>query len=380
MGVRRGDRVSRGLPGAAVLLLPVLLLGGCGFIVDPPNNGGGGTTTTNRAYVINATTSTVSGFALGTGTLTAVPGSPFALQAVPQAAVVSRNNKFLYVAGQGTISGYAIASDGSLSALSCSGCATVGAVSSLDVSPDGQWLFGLDLLNTTIDLWQIDSTTGALTTATPVGYSITDATVVRKRVHVSPSGSLVVASLGTAGEVLFSFDTTTGGFGTQVSRLATGSTQTSDNDAAFDATSGRLYVARSGTGAGLAVYSISGLNLAAISGSPFAAGKTPAAVALDSKSTNVYVANRDDGTISGYGIDANGVVTALSSSPYPSGSGVGFLALDSTGGNLLATASGGSPDLTVYTFDALVPGKLNASATSGGSTQSSGAAGVALTR
>lgn len=383
VGVRCTSRVTQRevlTVAAAVLPICLLLLTGCGFIVDPPNNGGGGTTTTNRAYLLNSTSSSVSGFALGTGTLRALNGSPFGLGFVPQAAVVSRNNSYLYVAGPGTISGYAINSDGSLTALSCSGCATIATVAALDVSPDGQWLVGLDTINTTIDLWQIDGPTGALTAATPAGFSITDATVVRKRIHVSPSGGLVVASLGTAGEVLLSFNTTTGAFGSNYTRITTGSTQTSDNDAEFDSTSSRLYIARSGTNSGLAVYSISGLGLTAISGSPFATGPTPAAVALDSKSANVYVANSGAATITGYAIDATtGALTALTGSPYPSGTGVNFLALDSTGANLLASAQGGSPDLTVYTFDALTPGKLNASGTSGGSTAASGAVGVALT-
>lgn len=364
----------------AILGLPLLV--GCGFFVDPVNGGGtggGGSTTGNRAYVVNATTSTVSGFAIAAGTLTALPGGPFSLGYTPQADVVSRNNNFLYVAGTGTLNTYGIASDGSLSQLSCQGCTVIGSVASLDVSPDGQWLFGLDQVTSQIDLWQLDSTTGALTAAQGAGYTITDATVIRRRVRVSSAGDYVIASLGTAGDVLVPFNTASGAFGATYVRIATGSAQVSDNDAVLNTARTLLFVARSGPGGGVAVYNVSGLSVNPVSGSPFAAGDTPSAVALDGTSTYVYTGNRNGATVSGYSIGAGGVLTALAGSPFASGSGVGALALDSTGTLLLATAAGGTPDLTLYTFDALTAGRLNASATAAAGTDPAGSAGLALT-
>src|SRR6185437_8862592 len=84
----------------------VAALTGCsGFFVPvvplPPGSTG------NYVYVANSTT--------GTGTLTGVPGSPLTLGYTPQAMVVTRDNKFLYVAAPGNINVYTINSDGSLS-------------------------------------------------------------------------------------------------------------------------------------------------------------------------------------------------------------------------------------------------------------------------
>ncbi len=102
--------------------------------------------------------------------------------------------------------------------------------------------------------------------------------------------------------------------------------------------------------------------LTPVTGTPFAAGSGTFAVTLDPTGTYVYAANRTDGTISGYTI-VPGTTTAalsltpLSGSPYASGTGVQALGMDSTGKYLLAVAVGGSPDLTMYSFDIPVPGE-----------------------
>ncbi len=53
-------------------------------------------------------------------------------------------------------------------------------------------------------------------------------------------------------------------------------------------------------------------------------------------------------------------LTAVSGSPFASGVGVSTVAADSTGKYVLATAQSGSPDLSVYSFDATTAGKLDA--------------------
>ncbi len=64
-----------------------------------------------------------------------------------------------------------------------------------------------------------------------------------------------------------------------------------------------VYIARSGTNGGVAVYSIGAAGaLTPVTGSPFAAGNGTFSVQLDSTGTYVYAANRTDGTISGYTI------------------------------------------------------------------------------
>ncbi len=63
----------------------------------------------------------------------------------------------------------------------------------------------------------------------------------------------------------------------------------------------------------------SGGVLTALTGSPFAAGVQPSAIASDSSSTYVYVTDYASGNVRGYTASSNGALTALSGSPFPAG-------------------------------------------------------------
>jgi 6-phosphogluconolactonase len=346
----------RGLIAIAFSTVAIALTGCTGFFVAPT----AATTTTSTSdliYVANATTETISGFAVGTNTLTAVSGSPLSLGYVPQAAVVSRANTFLYVASPSGIYLYTIASDGALTA---SGTAATSDVASLDVSLDGNWLVGLSASSTALDIWQIDTSTGALSLTGTATYTSTG-TVVPRMVRFAPNGSYIVAALGTGGDAVFTFNTSTGVAAS--SQLLSLSSTTSDNALAVDSASSTLYIARSGTSQGLAVYTIGTAGtLTAVSGSPFSAGSAPYSVAIDNTGTYVYVANRSSSTISGFTIGTGSVLTALSGSPFTSGSLVTSVATDNSGSYLLAAANGGAPDLTMYSFDSTTAGKLDTAA------------------
>jgi 6-phosphogluconolactonase (cycloisomerase 2 family) len=201
---------------------------------------------------------------------------------------------------------------------------------------------------------------------------------------VSPDGTLIFAALGTAGDVVFTFNSTTG-VGVSSQTLATGNTTTGDYGLTVSATTSYLYIARSGTNGGVAVFSI-GPNgaLLPVTGTPFAAGNGTFSVVLDSTGTYVYAANRTDGTISGYTIVPGATSAALSlkplnGSPYASGSGVQSIGIDRTGKYLLAAAVGGAPDLTMYSFDIAVPGQLDPATSVATATDPAGAVAVALT-
>jgi 6-phosphogluconolactonase len=353
--------------GWGFVIAGMLFLTGCGnFFVAPTNSGGGGGggtgSTSNLVYTTNTLTNTVSGFSIGTSTLTTVPNMPYALNFSPQALVVTVPDTFLYVAGPGAIYAYIIGSDGSLTAPTAGAGQVIVYALALDVSPDGNWLIALDGTTTQLDVFAINKTTGALSLTGTAPYSITNATVQPKSVKISSGGTLIFAALGTGGDLVFTFNTSTGAAALSQT-LAPVSTQTSDNALAVDSTTSFLYIARSGTGGGLAVYSIGAAGLlTSIKGSPFAAGSQPLSVALNSKGKFAYVANGSDASVSGYSL-ASGVATPLSGSPYASGATVSSLALDRTSTYLLAAAFGGSPDLTLYSFDPTIAGKLKQSAT-----------------
>ncbi|GAC1647473.1 MAG: hypothetical protein NVS9B15_06000 [Acidobacteriaceae bacterium] len=345
-----------------VSLACVTLIAGCsGFFVYPgsTSSGGGSNSGSGFVYVANAITGTLSGFAVGTGTLAAVANSPYGLGFQPTSIAINPSNTILYVAGNSQIYAYTIGSAGALTAMNNGAAVAIANVVSMDISPSGQWLFALDANGVSLNEYEINSTTGLLTQLSGAIYSIPKAVVVPREVRIAPNGSFVFAALGTAGDLVFTLNQATGVVA-QSQQLTLGSSTTSDNALAVDTSSTYLYVARSGTSGGLAVYTINsnsgGLN--AVAGSPFPAGTQPYSVALNSAGTDVYVANRGDSTISGFNVSAGGVVSALSGSPYASGTGVTGLATDHSGKYLFAVADGGSPDLTMYSFDSTVVGKL----------------------
>jgi 6-phosphogluconolactonase len=354
-------------------------LTGCGSFFVYPGNGGGGTTTGNVVYVANFSSNSMAGFSISTtGTLTAVPSSPSALGFAPVAAVVTPTNNFLYVAGPGAIYVYVINADGSLSSPSTGAVVAAVTVVSLDISPDGNWLFGLDSTKTVIDQFQINKSTGALAAVAITSYTVPSGVVVPKAIRVSPDGTLVFAALGTGGDVVFTFNTTSGALAS--SQTLSVSSTTSDNGVAIDGATSYVYIARSGTNGGLAVFKIGTAGaLTSVAGSPFAAGNGPTSVVLDSTGAFVYVANSTDGTISGYTIGTGAALTALTGSPYAAGKLVRSLGVDSTGKYLLAASFGGSPDLSMYSFDAVTVGKLDLATSTATGTTTNAAIAVALT-
>jgi 6-phosphogluconolactonase len=366
-----------------VMVLPVFT--GCGDFFPPVKGGSsGGGTAANRVYVANQAANSIGAFAIGTGTLTAVNNSPVATSYKPLSMVVTPNNSLLYVGASTGIFVYFINSDGSLTTPSTGSQPAGVFAAALAVSPDGQWLIALDGHSQQLDIFQINTTTGALNSlTTPATYSADSGTWQPSDVRVSPDGTLIFAALGTAGDVVFTFNTTTGVAASSQS-LPTGSSQTGDYGLAVSKT-GYLYIARSGTNGGVAVYSIgSGGVLTPVNGSPFTAGSGTFSVTLDSTGTYVYAANRPDNTISGYTIVPSTTVldlslTPLGGSPYTSGSGVQSLGIDSTNKYLLAAAVGGSPDLTMYSFDIAVPGKLIPATSRATGTDPAGAVALALT-
>lgn len=357
---------------AAVLTIGALLVAtGCGdFFVPETSSSGGSTSGGDYVYIANQTTGTLSAYSVGSGALTAISGSPYSLGFAPNAVAVNPANTVVFVSGTnsgiGFIDAFSIGSSGSLTLLAQNNV-SLGDPISLVVSPDGQWLIGLDGNGLTIDEYQINSSTGQLTLATGAAYSITDAPVVPRSIRISPNGSFVFAAIGTAGDLVFPFNTSNGVFSSP-GRLKLPS-NVSDNALAVSADSAYLFVARSGSGGGLAIYTVDSAGvLNPVSNSPFTAGSQPFSVVVNSAGTAAYVANQLDATISGYTIASGGNATAISGSPFTNNSEPSGLVIDKSGKYLLAISNAGAPDLTLYSFDSTTTGKLNfISSTSTGS-------------
>lgn len=353
---------------AAALICSVLFLSGCGFVTTsgtgacseffhPTSCTTTGTTATNYVFVANAGSNTVAGLGISTaGALSTLSGTPLTLTVVPTAVTVSRSNTFVWVGTVSQIFGYSISSTGTVAALN-SGAALANAnCADMQTTPDGKWLMVLDGTGVSVDLFAINSD-GTLAASSGIGFAPSGSSVPRA-LRINPAGTVVAAALGTAGQMLFSFDTTTGAF-TQLAQTLP-PTLTSDNAITFDSTGSYLYDVRTGSSAGLVVEAVGATGaLTPTTSIPYTTGSLPSSVVLDSTGTYVYVANRGDSTISGFSIGTGAALTALSGSPYASGSGVTQLGVDSTGTWLLAVAEGGTPDLTLYGFDTTTLGKLN---------------------
>jgi 6-phosphogluconolactonase len=383
--MKRRESVQRWAVFAVVMVLPVLT--GCASFFPPLTSGGstGGGNTSNLVYVANQTANSIGGFAIGTGTLAAVKNSPLAVGYKPLSMVVTPSNTLLYVGAATGIFVYFINSDGSLTTPGTGSQPAGVFAASLAVSPDGQWLIALDGQTQQLDIFQINASTGALTSVkNPTTYSPASGTWQPNLVRVSPDGTLIFAALGTAGDVVFTFNTTTG-VAASSQTLATGDATTGDYGLAVNPSTSYLYIARSGKSGGVVVLSIgAGGALNPVTGSPFAAGSGTFSVTLDKSGTYVYAANRTDGTISGYTIvpgtsTAALSLTPLNGSPYTSGVGVQSLGVDTTGKYLLAAAVNGAPDLTMYSFDIPVPGKLDPTTSVATGVDPAGAVALALT-
>ncbi len=383
MRPREAVEVRRKRLLAGLMVTGLLGTTGCGDFFTSNNGtgtgtgtGGGSTSGVNRVYVLASTTKTISGFTIGSGTLTAVPGNPLSDSFAPQAAAITPSGAYLYAAGPGTINVYTVASDGSLSL----GTAVyIASVVALAISPDGQWMFGLDTLNQVLDEWQINSD-GTLSTLTPVSFSTAGGVLTPRALAISPSGAFIFAALGTAGEAAFTLNTSTG-VAVQTQTLPPVDTQTSDSALAVNSTSTLLFVARSGANGGLSVYTIgANASLAGVAGSPYAIGTGASSVALEGTGKYVYVANRSDSTISGFLIGTGGVLSALAGSPFAAGTQVTSIGFDTSGSFMVAVAQGGSPDVALYSLDATVPGKLDSAATNSVGTSPTGASLAVLTR
>ena len=364
-----------------------LTTGCAGFWVYPGSqngSGSGSSSTGDYVYVANAETESLAGFSVSSGTLTAVSGTPFNLGFVPTAVVVNPANTIVFVAGVGGIYGSinsdSIGSGGTLSLLASNTLGSAEEVS-LDVSPDGEWLVGLDASgpaqnDAIVDVYEINSSSGQLTALTsseiyPLSLSggqVSTPLAIRFGPSIGNSAWYLFAALGTGGDLEFTFtsnttsSTPTYSFGSGVAHLQTGSATVSDNALAVSPNGSYLFIARSGTSSGVAVYTIgSGGTLTSVTGSPFAAGTDPFSVVVNAAGTDVYVANQADGTISGFSIGSNGVLTAVGGSPFSSHLGTlpRALAVDNSKNYLLAAANGGGPDLAMYSFDQGTPGALD---------------------
>ena len=228
-------------------------------------------------YVLNQGSASISAFSIDSarGLLSEIAGSPFPTAANPQSMVLSPNAGLLYVGNGtlGTVSGFAIATNGTLSPVAGSPfSAGAGAtLAGITIDSKGQFLYAADSANNKI-------------------------------------ASFSVAASGTLTPVAGSPFAT----GTKPVSIAV------DTNAAF------LYSANQGSN-NVSAFKIASGVLTEITGSPYAVITTgsvgtpaPQFLTVDVSNTFLYVANTGSSSISAFAIkSADGTLTLLTTSPFP---------------------------------------------------------------
>jgi 6-phosphogluconolactonase len=329
--------------------------------------GGGGTGSGDYAYISNSASGStyVAAYDLTGGTLTAISGSPFQLSYIPAAMVVGKGDGYLYIAsvpGASTpgIYVYSIGSTGGLTIQNGGSVVISGGFSSIDISPDGNYLFGIESTGAVLDEYSINSSNGLLALVGQIPISGTAGCTIQSgastpasqscTVTASPSGNYVAVSLGTAGTFVFPYSSSSGISSSSFAQISPVSTTVGDYSIAMDS-SDNAYIARTNQ---LAVYSItSGPAATQKSTTSYASGLVPRSVTLTS-GTNafVYTANQGAGTISGFSIGSSGALTQLSGSPFTGPTNVAAIGVDNTGDYMVSVGYNATNGVQLFAIGA----------------------------
>ena len=374
------------------------LLSGCsGFwnSTSSSSGGSGSDAASGVFYVLNEETSQVAvmQFAAKSSGPTAVTGSPYTLGALPYSMAIAPSGNFLYVSTVSGIYVYSIGSTGALTIANGGAVISTDAAYAMKVDPTGTWLVEVVSGQGTVNAIPISASSGLLD-VTRLEYQATLPALTITQLAVSPANStipLVFVAMGSGGTAVVPFTASNSGkspFGNPTTINVINSAGAA-NAIAVDPSNRLFYVGETVAftnqtqSGGLRAFTIATnsttgvLVLTEITGSPFAtAGTGPSAilpVTTSAGTSLVYVANKavsgsSDGNITGFTLSTSGTTTITYSlttvSTVAAGSSPVSLDEDNTGTYILATNSGGSPDLSTFTFDSTTTGKLDASATS----------------
>jgi len=390
---------------AALGLVLAALLAGCkGFWDLPPSTPSNPTTPTTLSsgvfYVLNQTTKQIAAYAISSGKLENVTGSPYALSAAPTSIAVAPNGGFLYV---GTINGiylYTIGSGGALT-LGNNGATISGDIPNAMVV-SGSWLvdaFTNGNGSVLLDDIQIDSSTGAYTGpgGAPPFQTFNIASPSVLQMVLSPDSANLFVALDAGGTIVVPFASgNSNPLGATATTIPVANSGGHALSVAVDpsATPRLFYIgetlANAGANSGgLRVFNYSSLatpqSLTQATGSPIASGGlAPNAILPIAGGEYVYVANgtgtTSAGNIAWFPITASGTTyTVATGSTIAAGIQPIGLAEDSDDNFVLAVATGGSttsgdPDLEAYTMSS---GALTSTIQSATGTDPAGAVAIA---
>ncbi len=328
---------------------------GCGgnssHIIPPP-------TTSTGLYVSNTSSSSISGYT-GTGTLSAIGGSPFS-QAGTQPTWMATTGGTVFFASSsptglgatasssgvlatnvtltstGTIGGMTTTPDqsavivvdttnrlvqayqasGNTAATFGTGAATDIQAGAVAITPDAKYVYVVnDSAFSSIQSYTYDSTSGDITITAnkptqvpnPAGVGTVDAS----RAVIDPTGHFL-ATNSIAGYI-FVFTIASDGTLTFTNQNVPVAVNDFLGGLTFDPTGKYLYVVDNTAGQIYGYTVGTGGILTAITGMPLATGANPTSVVVDPGGKNVYVVNQGSNTVTSYSIGSGGALSAGSS-------------------------------------------------------------------
>jgi 6-phosphogluconolactonase len=386
---------------AGLSFVAAALLAGCAGFWDPPSTSSTTPTTPTTLssgvfYVLDQGTKQIAAYAISSGTLQTISGSPYTLSAAPFSIAVAPGGGFLYVSTVNGIYLYTIGSTGSLTLANNGNTISADIAATMRVS--GSWLIdGFTTASGAVQLnaIPINASTGAYAGqgGSPPSQTFTVTNAAIKQMVLSPDGNNLFVALGTGGTIIVPFTSANtnplGATATTVPVLNGGGSALS---VAVDPTNRLFYIGEtlansSANSGGLRIFNYTSLGgtVTQAAGSPIASGGlAPNFILPIASGQYVYVANGQGqsaaGNVAWFPITASGTTyTIAAGSSITSGVQPVSLAEDSEDNFVLAVSTGGStssgsPDLGAYTMST---GTLTSALTSTTGTDPVGAVAVA---
>lgn len=289
------------------------------------------------------------------GVLNALVGSPITAGPAVQALAIHPSNKFLYAANSGalpigTVSLFTIATSGTLTEVTPRASAgTSPTVMVMDAG--GKYLYVGNSGSFDISVFSIDATKGTLTTVPQQGGGTTAGVGLSPlNIQLSPSGSTlyVTGQIGALGYVE-AFPVSNGVLGAPL----TGSPYLTGNvpaGLAIDSKGSHLYTANKLDNS-ISEFSVAADGSLTLLSTTGETGSSPVALLIDKSGKYLYVANQTtSGNLAAYSIGSDGGLTLLSNSPFGTASQPNFIATDPNGAHLFV-GNQSNPVIQSFTLD-----------------------------
>jgi 6-phosphogluconolactonase (cycloisomerase 2 family) len=299
------------------------------------------------AFVTNFNESSVSAFSVGPGGSLVPNGPAVATGYQPFALVPDATRHFLYVGNYsgkmaGSVSEYAISATGALTPL-----ATVAT----GAGPNGMtvnngYLYVVNLGDSTVDKYAIDTTTGQL--GAPVSVNSGTANSGAAAITFNSAGTFAyVTNFNDNTIAVFSVNATTGALTASGTPIAVPSGSVGPLALTIDPTGAYAYVADFGGAANtgdISQYSINATTgaLTSLAEPTLAISGNPRWLTIDAATKTLYVPNSEANTVQVLSIGGDGTLAFTSSQALAAGTNPDFVALDPTNTLLYAPQRGGT--------------------------------------